>query len=205
MRRMTLHFRVWKPRLRDAKSFAQGHTAVKWQGWDLNLCLSEASAPTPGAPRADHTSSPFSLWPSGPLAPHAVRGGGQRGAWTTSWPSVLTRGCIRLLAGLQVSRESAGASASRLQARCGPSPSGRVPRALPPSGPGALPLAALPHAGGAQPGRGAAAAPGPLPHLPAEAAARPGLQARGEVQGECAPGVEEGQGADGSCFSGDNN
>nr|XP_008515968.1 PREDICTED: archaemetzincin-1 isoform X2 [Equus przewalskii] len=59
---------------------------------------------------------------------------------------------------------------------------GRVPRALPPSGPGALPLAALPHAGGAQPGRGAAAAPGPLPHLPAEAAARPGLQARGEVQ-----------------------
>ncbi|XP_019493036.1 PREDICTED: archaemetzincin-1 isoform X2 [Hipposideros armiger] len=59
---------------------------------------------------------------------------------------------------------------------------GNVPRALPPAGPGELPLAALPHAGGAQPGRGPATAPGPVSHLPEEAAARPGLQAGGEVQ-----------------------
>nr|XP_035957621.1 archaemetzincin-1 isoform X11 [Halichoerus grypus] len=65
----------------------------------------------------------------------------------------------------------------------GPVLQGHVPRALPPPGPGELSLAALPHAGGAQPGRGPAAAPGPLSHLPAEAAARPGLQARREVQG----------------------
>ncbi|XP_045669343.1 archaemetzincin-1 [Ursus americanus] len=59
---------------------------------------------------------------------------------------------------------------------------GHVPRALPPPGPGELSLAALPHAGGAQPGRGPAAAPGPLSHLPAEAAAPAGLQACREVQ-----------------------
>ncbi|XP_022419266.1 archaemetzincin-1 isoform X3 [Delphinapterus leucas] len=59
---------------------------------------------------------------------------------------------------------------------------GHVPRALPPPGPGELPLAPLPHAGHPQPGRGPAAAPGPLPHLPSEAAAHPGLQARGQVQ-----------------------
>lgn len=64
------------------------------------------------------------------------------------------------------------------------SPLGHVPRALPPPGPGELSLAALPHAGGAQPGRGPAAAPGPLSHLPAEAAAPAGLQACREVQGE---------------------
>ncbi|XP_012351988.1 archaemetzincin-1 isoform X2 [Nomascus leucogenys] len=58
---------------------------------------------------------------------------------------------------------------------------GHVPRALPPSGPGELPLAPLPHAGCAQPGGGPAAAPGPLSHLPAEAAARPRLQAHREV------------------------
>uniref|UniRef100_A0A4X1TKS4 Archaelysin family metallopeptidase 1 n=1 Tax=Sus scrofa TaxID=9823 RepID=A0A4X1TKS4_PIG len=59
---------------------------------------------------------------------------------------------------------------------------GHVPRALPPPGPGELPLAPLPHAGGPEPGRGPAAAPGPLPHLPAEAAAHPGLQAGRQVQ-----------------------
>ncbi|XP_008050404.1 archaemetzincin-1 isoform X2 [Carlito syrichta] len=58
---------------------------------------------------------------------------------------------------------------------------GHMPRALPPPGPGELPLAPLPHAGRAQPGRGPAAAPGPVSHLSAEAAARPGLQARREV------------------------
>ena len=74
----------------------------------------------------------------------------------------------------------------RLQAarQWGPSSSGHVPRALPPPGPGELPLAPLPHAGGPEPGRGPAAAPGPLPHLPAEAAAHPGLQAGRQVQGE---------------------
>uniref|UniRef100_A0A8C7AFB7 Archaelysin family metallopeptidase 1 n=1 Tax=Neovison vison TaxID=452646 RepID=A0A8C7AFB7_NEOVI len=59
---------------------------------------------------------------------------------------------------------------------------GHMSRALPSPGAGELPLAALPHAGGAQPGRGPAAAPGPLSHLSAEAAARPRLQARRQVQ-----------------------
>ncbi|XP_023102079.2 archaemetzincin-1 isoform X1 [Felis catus] len=59
---------------------------------------------------------------------------------------------------------------------------GHLPRALSPAGPGELPLAGLHHAGGAQPGGGPAAAPGPLSHMSAEAAARPGLQAHRQVQ-----------------------
>uniref|UniRef100_A0A8C5ULK9 Archaelysin family metallopeptidase 1 n=1 Tax=Microcebus murinus TaxID=30608 RepID=A0A8C5ULK9_MICMU len=71
---------------------------------------------------------------------------------------------------------------------------GHVPRTLPPTWPGELPLAPLPYAGCAQPGRGAAAAAGPLPHLPAEAAARPGLQAPPEVQET--PRLDSGGGRD---------
>ncbi|XP_043415507.1 archaemetzincin-1 isoform X3 [Prionailurus bengalensis] len=59
---------------------------------------------------------------------------------------------------------------------------GHLPRALSPAGPGELPLAGLHHAGGAQPGGGPAATPGPLSHMSAEAAARPGLQAHRQVQ-----------------------
>lgn len=61
---------------------------------------------------------------------------------------------------------------------------GDLPRDLPPDGAGDLPLAAVHHAGRAEPGRSAPAAPGAVSHLPAEAAARRGLQTRGTLPGE---------------------
>uniref|UniRef100_A0A8C5UE48 Archaelysin family metallopeptidase 1 n=1 Tax=Malurus cyaneus samueli TaxID=2593467 RepID=A0A8C5UE48_9PASS len=59
---------------------------------------------------------------------------------------------------------------------------GDLPRDLPPDGAGDVPLAAVHHAGRPEPGRGAAAAPGAVPHLPAQAAARRGLQTHRALQ-----------------------
>lgn len=148
--------------------------------------MSDTQAP-PGLPPELVPQFPFPPVPStAPVLGHQRhQWPEQGGAGATRWHTGLPQGTQAPGGAAQVSRVW---RSGRARGHGGPSPSGHVPRALPPPRPGALPLAPLRHAGGTQPGRGPAAAPGPLSRLPAEAAACPGLQACGQVQGELCPG-----------------